>query len=217
MRNILFVLLIVMLFSCKDENENKPGTITGNVSALVGDKAISDARIVTTPSSDTVYTNSNGDFSLNNVVPGNYSVIAHKEGYTDGLVPIIVFENSTSTATFKLSRESVDLKGQWEGKIRYYTTDYPLLMNFDTITSDSIFGSMVIDFTEGAITFPIQSQFYFSNDSLHFSLSYSWGMCHAYEMWGLVVNKDSLQGNWMYRCINDPIYTSPWSAHRKTR
>jgi hypothetical protein len=217
MRNILFALMIVILFSCKDENENKPGTITGNVSALIGDKAISDARIVTTPASDTVYTNSNGDFSLNNVVPGNYSVIAHKEGYTDGLVPIMVFENSTSTATFKLSREPVDLTGQWEGKISYYTTDYPLLMNFDTITSDSIFGSMIIDFTEGAVTFPINSQFYFSNDSLHFSLSYSWGMCHAYEIWGLVVDKDSLHGNWMYRCINDPVYTSPWSAHRKIR
>jgi hypothetical protein len=217
MRNILFALLVVILFSCKDENENKPGTITGNVSALVGDKALSDSRIVTNPPSDSVFTNANGDFTLNNIKPGNYSVIAHKEGYTDGLIPIIVSENSTSTATFKLSREPVDLTGQWQGLIRYYTTDYPLLLTFDTVTTDSISGSMVVDFSEGPVTFPINSVLFFNNDSLHFSLSHTWGMCHAYEMWGLIVDKDSLQGSWIYRCINDPAFTSPWSAHRKTR
>jgi hypothetical protein len=217
MRSVLIALLIVCLVSCQDKNKNKPGTVTGNVSTLVGDKAISGARIVTNPSSDTVFTDAKGDFTINDIEPGNYSIMAHKEGFTDGLVPIIVMENSTSTATFKLSSLPVVLTGQWQGQIRYYATDYPLLITFDTVTTDSIFGSMIVDFSSGAVTFPINSDLFFNNDSLHFSLSHTWGMCHAYEMWGVVVDPDSLQGSWMYRCINDPAYTSPWSAHRKIR
>jgi hypothetical protein len=217
MRTILFAILTVCMVSCKDDNANKPGTITGNVANLKNDAAISGARIVTVPNSDTVFTNTEGNFTISDLEPDNYTVIAEKEGFVQGVVPIIVLDNSTSTAFFKLSAVPVVLTGQWSGRIQYYTTDYPLLLNFEKVTIDSIFGSMIIDFTAGADTFPIRSELFFNNDSLHFDLGVTWGMCHAYDMWGLPVNKDSLQGSWRYRCTNDPSYTSPWSAKRKIK
>jgi hypothetical protein len=217
MRSFLIALLIIFIFSCKDDNNNKLGTITGNVSTLNGDTAISGARIVMNPASDTVFTDEKGNFTLSGIEPGNYTVIASKDGFTDGTVPAIVLENATATVIFRLSRLPIILTGQWQGKIRYYTTDYTLLLDISKVTLDSIYGTMIIDFTAGADTFPIHSELYFDNDSLHFDLSHTWGQCHAYDMWGLVVNKDSLRGNWKYRCSNDPVYTSPWSAKREVK
>ena len=217
MRTFLFAILIVCMVSCKDDNTNKPGIIIGNVSNIKNDEAISGARIVTVPSSDTVFTDAEGNYTIPDLVPGNYTVTAQKEGFIQGQVPVIVTGNSTSTAFFKLSAVPVVLTGQWQGRIQYYMTDYPLLLNFNKVTIDSIFGSMIIDFTAGADTFPIRSELFYNNDSLHFDLSYTWGLCHAYDMWGLIENKDSLQGNWRYKCNNDPTYTSPWSAKRKVK
>jgi len=217
MRTFLFAILIVFIVSCNDDNANKTGTITGRVTTLIGDTAISGARIVTDPGSDTVFSDANGKFTLNEIAVGTYFLIAQKEGFTDGMITIIVPEGSTSTAIFQLSRVPVVLTGQWVGKIQYYTTDYPLLLNFEKVTIDSVFGSMIIDFTAGADTFPIKSELFFDNDSLHFDLGYTWGMCHAYDMWESAVNKDSLQGSWNYRCTNDPAFTSPWSAKRKIK
>ena len=217
MRNYLFILLIVFIVSCKDDNNNKLGTITGNVSTLNGDTAISGARISTVPASDTIFTDANGNFTLSDIEPGNYYVTAQKEEFIVGLVSIIVMENSTSMAIFKLSPVPVILTGQWQGRIQYYNTDYPLLLLFNKVTVDSIYGSMIIDFTAGADTFPIHSEIFYNNDSLHFNLAYTWGLCHAYDMWGSYIRKDSLRGSWKYKCTNDPAFTSPWSAHRKVK
>lgn len=217
MRSFLFAVLIICMVSCKNDNADKPGTITGSVSTLIGDTAISGARIVTDPGSDTAFTDTKGRFTFNDIAAGTYFLTAHKEGFTEGQVTIIVPGNSTSTAIFQLSRVPVILTGQWQGRIRYYNTDYPLLLNFEKVTMDSIYGTMIIDFTAGADTFPIHSELFFNNDSLHFDLSHTWGTCHAYDMWGLVANKDSLQGNWRYKCTTDPTLTSPWSASRKVK
>ena len=217
MRIILFAFLIISSVACNDDNVSKLGTITGIVSNINGDTAISGARVVTDPSSDTVFTDSKGLFTLNDIEPGNYYVIATKEDFVEGNVPVIVMEGATVSVTFKLSRVPVVLTGQWQGRISHYSTDYPLSLNFDRVTADSIFGKMIIDFTAGADTFPIHSVLFFNNDSLHFDLSYTWDSCHAYDMWGSAVNKDSLQGKWKYRCTDDPVMTSPWRAHRKDK
>jgi hypothetical protein len=166
---------------------------------------------------DTVFTDANGNFTFSDLEPATYTLTAHKENFTDGLISVIVPENATSTAIFKLSRLPINLNGQWEGKISYYAANYPLLLDFEKVTSDSIYGTMSIDFSTGTVSFPIHSELYFDNDSLHFDISRNWGSCIAYDVWGSVVNNDSLQGSWKYWCVNDPSFTAPWSAHRKVK
>jgi hypothetical protein len=215
MRSFLFVLLIIFIVSCNEENVNKLGAITGNVSTLNGDTAISGARIVTSPPTDTVFTDPQGNFKLTNIEPLQYLVTAQKENFDDGVVPVIVTEGNTSNLIFKLSRSPFILEGLWTGKIQYYSVEYPLGLYFSKITTDSVYGQMTVDFSDGTIVFPIHTYLYFENDSIHFDLSYTWGMCHSFDMSGSFVNKDSLQGTWRHRCLNEPVLTTPWRAHRK--
>jgi hypothetical protein len=217
MRSFLFVLLIVFIVSCKDDNVIKLGTITGNVSTLNGDTAIDGARITTVPVLDTVFTDSKGNFTINNVVPGQYTITAQKENFDDGVVPVIVTEGNNSNLIFKLSRSPFILPGLWTGKIQYYSIDYPLGLYFSKITTDSVYGQMTIDFSDGTIVFPIHTYLYFENDSIHFDLSYTWGTCHAIDMSGSFVNKNNLKGNWQYQCIGSPTMTAPWSASRAVK
>ena len=206
--------MILALFACSNEEEITTGTIKGFVLTTTGDTVITGARLTTSPSSDTAFSGSDGSFSLFDVEPGNYYLTAHKSGYSDGTVPVIVLANATASVVFKLSRTPVDLSGQWDGDIAYDVSAFPLLLDFLKVTTDSVQGTMVIEFGDGTETFPINSKLFFNNDSLHFNLAHTFGDCYAFDMWGRVINADSLSGKWRYQCNNQQEVIMPWHAKR---
>jgi hypothetical protein len=217
MKKLFFAFFILALTSCSNDEKITTGSIIGEVLTTTGDTVISGARINTEPATDTVYSDVNGKFTLSGLLPGSYYVIAHKAGYSDGNVPVVVLANSTSGTVFKLSRVPVNLTGQWQGRIAYDAADYPLLFDFIKVTADSIKGSMVVDFATGSEIFPVNSKLFFNNDSLHFNLSHTFGDCYAFDIWGRVITEDSLSGSWRYKCNGQDEMIKAWSAKRKVK
>ena len=106
---IINSFLILSVVSCSEDtiNENGLGTLEGTVVKEGDNTPIENAKITTTPASTTVFTNSNGEFIINNIPSGQYSVQAEKDDFitafeaaniVDGITTNVVFELEISTA-----------------------------------------------------------------------------------------------------------------------
>jgi uncharacterized protein (TIGR02145 family) len=102
------ILLLSFSFSCKDNptDSEKTGIIIGKVTDSNKGSSISSANISTDPVTNTVTTNSTGDYEISGVNPGSYSVSASKTGYFTNSVEISVTAGNTTTADIALSSVS---------------------------------------------------------------------------------------------------------------
>lgn len=131
MKNILikysWVFALLLLSSCSEEgiDETGTGTISGKVVAKGTNNPLANVKIETTPVSNTVFTDENGEFSINDVLEGEYSVHAELEGYLSafkasrvvvGQTNNVVFELDLSTATNR-PPEIPELLSPTEGQI----------------------------------------------------------------------------------------------------
>lgn len=110
-RRICSILLVVVLalfsMTCKKEDNNPAtpttGAIQGEVTNVTGDTVIAGAIVTTSPATSSVSTNAQGAYSIPNVSPGQYSVMAAKGGYNPGSVNVTVVAGQTTTANIHLS------------------------------------------------------------------------------------------------------------------
>lgn len=105
----LVVLFSIILISCKENTvtTESTGKISGIVLTQSNLAAVKSALISTTPSTETILTDSSGKFQLNNLPPGDYIVYAEKKGLYKSGVTIRVTAGNTSKATILLP-DSVD-------------------------------------------------------------------------------------------------------------
>ena len=77
------LLFALTLFSCKEElvDQVQTGTIKGKVVKRGSNDPLSNVKITTSPSSSTVFTESDGSFEITEVPLGDYSVKAEISGY----------------------------------------------------------------------------------------------------------------------------------------
>ncbi len=82
-KNILIVIFLGTLLSCSEDTIASfgTGTITGKVVKNGENEPLENVKVSTSPASSTVFTDENGDFVLNDVPEGEYSVQAKKDGY----------------------------------------------------------------------------------------------------------------------------------------
>lgn len=111
-KKVLILLFVVCIAACSEDTIDTfgTGTITGKV-VLSGENApIENVKISTSPSTSTVFTDENGEFVLNDVEEGEYSVQAEKDGYLTafeganvktGLEVNVIFELNIETANNK--------------------------------------------------------------------------------------------------------------------
>ena len=78
------------------------GSIEGNVTNATGDTAIVGAIVTTTPPTSSVSTDAQGKYSIAEVQPGQYALIASKGGFNPGSVSISVTAGLTTTANIHL-------------------------------------------------------------------------------------------------------------------
>jgi len=100
---LIFFLLIP---SCKkDDNPTQPstGNIQGRITNAGDGTVIIGASVQTNPATSTVNTNSSGDFVINDVTPGTYTVTASKSGFTTNSVNVSVVSGKTAAANIQLS------------------------------------------------------------------------------------------------------------------
>lgn len=96
--------IIILLAGCSKEviEPELYGSIRGSVTDNVTNEGISDVSIETTPATEAIVTDSEGDFELNEVNTGSYLIKASKEPYNSRSVNVQVREDQTTTANIVL-------------------------------------------------------------------------------------------------------------------
>ncbi len=105
---IFTVSLMMLLISCSDNVSPKPeyGKIQIRVADAVNHSAITDAVVSTTPPSHTVFLNFEGQYLMEDVLPGEYMIKVEKIGYLTNHIYVRVNAGKTATAEMYLYDES---------------------------------------------------------------------------------------------------------------
>ncbi|MCL5028183.1 MAG: carboxypeptidase-like regulatory domain-containing protein [Bacteroidetes bacterium] len=104
-----FLLLILFIIPSCSENTVEPilyGNLSGVVLSPDGKTKISGASVTTSPPSNAIITNGDGEFKIENVPVGNYVVTANKSGYSKGSVSIAINNSETTDAVIFLNINS---------------------------------------------------------------------------------------------------------------
>ncbi len=123
MKNILCCAAIIFLLivSCKKEDENpvepsEIGIIEGQITAAETGMIITKVNIFTTPPTSYVTSGDDGIYAITNVLPGEYTITAAKEGMDTLTAAISVSAGANTKADFILQRYD-SLKGMVYGMI----------------------------------------------------------------------------------------------------
>jgi len=76
--------------------------ITGQVSDKATTNIVSGASITTNPTTSSVASDANGNYTIPNLQAGQYSVTATKDGYSPATISVTVTEGNTSTADIQM-------------------------------------------------------------------------------------------------------------------
>ena len=100
----LLCLLLVVLVGCNEDriDENDFGSITGKVVKEGTNEPLENVRISTTPVTSTVFTDASGNFIIENVPAGEYSVGARVDGYLARFEPATVLSNTAVNVIFEM-------------------------------------------------------------------------------------------------------------------
>ncbi|GHC55552.1 carboxypeptidase regulatory-like domain-containing protein [Ulvibacter litoralis] len=98
-------LLLLVFASCSEDRIDgfQTGSIKGIVVASGSNEVLQDVKISTQPATSTVFTDSQGMFTLDNVPEGTYSVQADKEDYLSGFEAANVLANGAVEVIFELN------------------------------------------------------------------------------------------------------------------
>jgi len=108
----LTVFFVIILLSCNEEQieDTGFGTIKGRVVDKVNFEPIENAKITTSPTTSTIFTDEEGYFTIVDVPTGEYSVQAQKDGFLAKFEPINVVINTTGQVVFELETSTTNNK-----------------------------------------------------------------------------------------------------------
>lgn len=109
---ITSVLFLLFLVSCSEEKigESEYGTVTGKVVTADTFEPMENVKILSSPTSSTVFTDETGKFTVSNVKVGEYSFQAQKDGYIAKFEAVTITANNTSEIVFELSKSTANNK-----------------------------------------------------------------------------------------------------------
>lgn len=101
---IILIAFIGLLISCSEETIETfgSGQVTGMVVMDGSNEPIENVKISTNPSSSTVFSDENGEFILDDIQEGEYSIQAMKDGYVTTFEGAIVRSGSEVNVIFEL-------------------------------------------------------------------------------------------------------------------
>jgi len=99
------------LRSVSSIDSNLYGRIKGKVSDKVSDKPVQNVRVYTVPATNSVTTNSQGEFIIENVLPSTYKVIAEKNGYLKDSAQVVVKKRIDAIANLSIKSTTGILEG----------------------------------------------------------------------------------------------------------
>lgn len=140
---LLSLLVALTVVGCDEETVGPEtrGTIEGLVQDASTNDPIAGASITTSPPTQSVLSNDDGTFTLNDVGTGDYTVEVSKTDYQSKTVTVSVGENQTARATVLLERGD-DFGTQNDSLVAEVTNWYNDRVNRDSAGADSIFADV---------------------------------------------------------------------------
>jgi hypothetical protein len=83
--------------------EDQTGMIKGIVTNTNGDSIVAGASIVSSPPTSSVTSNSSGEYTIKNVMPGTYTITATKGGYNPGNIVVNVSTGKVTTGDIRMN------------------------------------------------------------------------------------------------------------------
>lgn len=100
-----FSIFLLLLFACSEDtvDNNMTGTIKGSVRIDLSNEPLENVKITTTPSTLTVYSDANGEFQIDEVPIGDYTVKAELDGYLTEIEAVSISQyNQTVSIVFEM-------------------------------------------------------------------------------------------------------------------
>lgn len=97
-------LFLIALLGCSEEKVEglQYGSVSGRVVAENSFEPMANVKIFSNPSSSTIFTDENGNFTIPNVPTGQYSFQAQKENYITKFESVTVTEGTNTTVVFEI-------------------------------------------------------------------------------------------------------------------
>ena len=107
LKYIFILILITTLSSCSEDTVESfgKGIITGTVVTDGANEPIANVKISTNPVTSTVFTDEEGNFIIENVPEGEYSVQAKKENLLTAFEGATVYTNTEVNVIFEMKKE----------------------------------------------------------------------------------------------------------------
>ncbi|WP_445664153.1 carboxypeptidase regulatory-like domain-containing protein [Fodinibius sp. AD559] len=139
--SIVAVLCITALWGCSKETITPEtfGNIDGQVLNSETEEGIAAVNITTSPATNSIVTNQDGSFSLNEVTTGNYNITASKSDFESTTVSVNVREGKTATAQIYLDPESGSGEKSLTAKVTAWNERR---VNIDSTGADSTFADV---------------------------------------------------------------------------
>jgi len=105
-------LFLILFINCSEDKISLTGTgtLTGKV-VTVGDfMPLENVKISTNPTSSTVFTNTLGEFEIQDLIVNDYSIQAEKDGYLTQFEGITITDNSVVNVIFEMDVETANNK-----------------------------------------------------------------------------------------------------------
>ncbi len=106
------IVIVLLLVSCSEDTieEEFFGSLRGTVISSIDGEPLEDVTITTTPSTTTVFTDAQGNFSIPNISVDNYSVAANFTGFDTAFEGVEIFDNQESVVAFELLPTDLSLE-----------------------------------------------------------------------------------------------------------
>ncbi|MDO9391542.1 MAG: SUMF1/EgtB/PvdO family nonheme iron enzyme [bacterium] len=138
---VIFALLIGAGCSKENPTISTYGSITGVVTDSISGIAISGAAVLTNPATSNVTTNTSGQFTINGVNAGTYTITTSKIHYNRKSTEVSVTASNTTNAYIALSLVTVNI--EWitipAGNFTMGSTTNDLNYNYDELPQHTVY------------------------------------------------------------------------------
>ena len=109
---IKIVICFIFLVSCSEEliDDSGMGKVKGRVVDAETFEPLANARISTSPTTSTFFTDKDGYFEFSEILVGKYSFQAQKDGYISKFEPATITKDVTVQIIFELDISTVNNK-----------------------------------------------------------------------------------------------------------
>lgn len=147
--SIVITLCIAVLIGCSKETITPEtfGNIDGQVLNGETEEGVQGVNITTSPATNSILTNEDGSFSLDEVTTGNYNITASKSDFESATVSVNVRQGKTATAQIFLDPDNGDGEQSLTAKVTAWNQR---TVNEDTTDSDSTFADVEYQVTNNS-------------------------------------------------------------------